>query len=372
MKRHKLLFLTLTALFLLMLACGESGDLPKSTPTDPGTGSLQPGDALPKGERILEMHLNESENGNFDQSVEKAKSAGAESASLSVFWDDIETAPGVYNPDPNYLDIANAYYPAQNLQVSLVISVLDTTEIRLPDDLEGKALDDPEVINRFIDLLDYVAGQIPDLELTSLAIGNEIDGVLGADRESWQAYEAFFTSAAEHTRTLWPDVPVGSKITLEGLTGHIANASQSLNQSSDVIMVTYYPLRENFTVRDPRVIHENLDRLTSLYPDRKIYITEIGYPTSKVNGSSLRKQAEFIRETFAAWDDHADQIPVLSYSWLTDLSQNSVREYEAYYGLSDPAFSEFLRTLGIRTYPGSGEDKPGYQSLKDETGTRGW
>jgi hypothetical protein len=341
MNEHKPWILPIILLTLVTLACGESSKI-TPTPSQAFKTPLSPSqNAKAKGDRTLEIHINETEDGDYDQAVEKAKATGAESVSLSVFWDEIETAPGTFQPDPNYLEIANQYYPPHDLGVSLVISVLDTTKIRLPDDLKGKALDDPEVITRFKDLLDFIATQIPDLQLTSLAIGNEIDGVLGQDQKAWNAYHAFLKETSRHARALWPGVPVGTKITYEGLTGLMQENAQFLNRESDVIMVTYYPLVGDFTVQNPEVVHEDLDQLVRIYPQKKIYITEIGYPTSPVINSSPEKQASFIREIFAAWDQHADHIPVLSYSWMTDLSPGSVSNLERYYGVSTPALGNF-------------------------------
>ena len=364
-------FLFLSALLLSVLACGESGEVTSDTiPPEQETGTSQ--EVLSKGERTLELDVNPSQNGDYDQAIEHARQLGAESIRLSVFWDELESAPGVFNPEPNWLAIANDYYPARGFRLSLVIAVLDTTEIRLPQDLQGKPLDHPEVIARFQDLLDYIAMQIPDLELTSLAIGNEIDGVLGADPDAWGAYGTFYNAGADHARSLWPGVPVGTKVQYEGLLGPSAEFARSLNQSSDVIMTTYYPLRGDFTVREPGGIQSDFQRLVEAYPDREIQITEIGYPTAEANKSSPHKQAEFIRHMFSAWDEHAEQITLLSYSWLSDLSGSSVKELSRYYDLSNRAFGEFLRTLGLRTYPGKGEDKPGYESFQQEAAARGW
>ncbi len=368
----KKIILAATVMALAAISCGGSGDqtpTPQKTKSEKSSASST---GVPKGDRILELDANSPEHNDYDRVMDLARELGAESIRLSVYWDDLETSPGVYNPEPNWLAIANSYYPSRDFQISLVISILDTTEVRLPADLEGKPLNDPEVITRFEGLLSYIAQQTPDLELTSLAIGNEIDGVLGSDAEAWEAYNQFFTAAAAEARLLWPDVPVSAKVMLEGLTGKSREYARSLNNSADVIMTTYYPLAGDFRVLDPGIIHDDFDQLADLYPDREIHITEIGYPTSEVNKSSPDLQAEFVREMFAAWDDHADQITLISYSWLSDLPESSVRELEGYYGLSNKAFGEFLRTLGLRTYPGSGEDKPGFQTFRDEAAARGW
>lgn len=362
----------IACLVLLTAACDSTADIPATKILTPQTIEINPEEVLPKGNRRLEIDITDAENGDYDQSIALVKEVGAESVSLSLFWDEIETAPGTFAPDPNWLEIANLYYPGQDFQVSLVISVLDTSEVRLPADLAEKSFADPEIVSRFKTLLDYIKSQIPDLKLTSLAIGNEIDGVLGNDSGAWEQYGEFFTPSAEYARGLWPEVQVGTKIMFEGLTGSTSKYVWDLNQNTDMVMVTYYPLQGDFTVKDPEVILEDFTRITEMYPGKEIHFTEIGYPTSEINNSNPEKQAAFIRNMFSAWDKHASQITVLSYSWLTDLPQTSVKEYENYYGLTDPAFGEFLRTLGLRTYPGSGEDKIGFQVFQAEAKARGW
>lgn len=355
-----------------MAACAGSADF-IPTPSNPTSGEDQAiGNVVPRGNRRLEIAITDPENGDYDQSISLVKSIGADSISLSVFWDEIEISPGIYSPDPNWLEVSNLYYPGQDLQVSLVIAVLDTTTVRLPSDLAGRSFKDPEVINRFRGLLDYIKTQIPDLELTSLAIGNEIDSVLGDNSKAWENYNAFLTPAAEYARQLWPGVPIGTKIMFDGLVGDSSGFARTLNLAADVIMVTYYPLSQGFSVKDPDSVREDFDRIASMYPQKVIHIAEIGYPTSAINKSSPEKQAAFIKNMFAAWDEHASQITVLSFVWLTDLPLAKLTEYEEYYGVDDPAFGEFLRTLGLRTYPGSGENKIGYEVFQTEADLRGW
>jgi hypothetical protein len=253
-----------------------------------------------------------------------------------------------------------------------MIGPIDTNINRMPSDLKGKAFDDPEVIERFQALLDYVFGQIPDLELASLSIGNEIDAFLGLDTDRWGQYQSFFQAAAEHARSLRPGLLVGAKAQHSGLVGDAKTYLQSLNTVSEVILVTYYPLNADFSVKAPKVVAEDFEALVSAYENRTIHILEAGYPTSPTLNSSEAKQAQFIREVFDAWDAYASQIRVISFTWLSDLSRASVQDLEEYYGFSAQNFAEFLRTLGLRTYAGSGADKQGFHSLLEEAQARDW
>ncbi len=372
MQKHNSLIPALALLVLAGIACAGTGGLEPSP--DPATRITipPPDDVRSRGERILELDINTPEEGDYDQVIELAKELGVTSVPLSVYWDEIETRPGVYNPDPNWLAIADLYYPVQGFSVSLVISVLDTTETRLPEDLEGKPFSDPELLTRFEGLLDYIKSQLGNVELISLAIGNEIDGVLGNDQQAWEDFRDFYDSASAYSHELWPGLPVSTKVTFEGLSGAGAAEVKAIYQKSDVVMVTYYPLQSDFSVKDPAVVLKDFQTLAEMFPDQEIHLAEIGYPTSAENGSSPEKQAQFIHYLFQAWDEHEDQITVLSYSWLSDLPPEAVRDYESYYGLSASGFGEFLRTLGLRTYPGSGEDKAGYAAFLAETRARGW
>jgi len=372
MNRHLRVIIILTSVILTCLACEGSDPDPQRVESQEPITSGNSVDPQPKGKRILELDVNTPEDGNYDRAAEQARELGAESIRLSVYWDELETAPGVYQPDPNWLAIANQYYSAEGFSMSLVVSVLDTTEVRVPEDLAGKSFSDPEMISRFQGILEYIHTQLPDVQLISLAIGNEIDSVLGDDLQAWREYKTFYESSAAHARSLWPGLPVSTKVTFEGLTGPLAGTAALMYSSSEVVMTTYYPLEGDFSVRDPAVIQEDFQTLADLFPDKKIHITEIGYPSSPANGSSQAKQAQFIQEMFHAWDQHAERIPLLSYSWLTDLPESSVNELETYYGLRDESFGEFLRTLGLRTCSGAGENKLGFEAFLQEARSRGW
>ena len=155
--------------------------------------------------------------------------------------------------------------------------------------------------------------------------------------------------------------------------GHIANHTaklQEMNRNSDLIMVTYYPLKDGFRVHRPSIVHDHFKRLTDIYRDKPISMLEAGYPTSSYLGSSEGRQAEFIRELFLAWDSHRSRILHMNFMWLHDVSDSKLKEFETYYRISSKAFTEFLATLGLRTY--DGKDKPAFNELKRQVQVRNW
>jgi len=333
------------------------------------SGSVVTGHAIPKGKRLLGCAVTEAGNHDYESAIALAKSAGVQVVSLKLNWDDVEKKPGVYeSPWPK---IANDYYPARKEQVSLRLATLDTDRNRLPLDLRGKPLNDPEVIGRFDRLIDWIFGEMPDVQLAELSIGNEIDGFLGDDPVKWRQYTEFFQATRRHAREKRADLNVGASITFDGYLNHPQFAA-TINAQSDLIMVSYYPLTSAFGVRAPEVVHDDFDAICKMYPKRSISFLEAGYPSGIQCQSSESKQEEFVRELFAAWDEHPDSIRIVTFVWLHDIAGPSVDALGKYYGVRSPAFLDYLSTLGLRTFPDAGTDKPAFKTLVLQAKLRGW
>lgn len=324
---------------------------------------------VPKGDRVLGCAITEAQDKNYGGAMAKAKSAGIQVVSLKLNWDDVEKKPGVFkSPWPK---IANSYYPAQGIVVSLRVATLDTNRNRIPSDLRDKPLNDPEVIARFNQLLDWVLDEMPDAKLAELSIGNEVDGVLGDDPAKWRQYTEFFNATRKHALQKRPTLKVGVSIMFGG---HMKQAkfAAALNEQADEIMVSYYPLTPAFQVRTPEVVHDDFDAICRKYPNRPISFVEAGYPSGSQCGSSPEKQGQFVDQLFAAWDEHPKQIRIVTLVWLHDTSPGAADAFGAYYGVTAPAFRQYLATLGLRTWQGGGADKPAFAALKREAKARGW
>jgi hypothetical protein len=290
---------------------------------------------------------------------------------LPLDWRDIEVQPGIYkNP---YLKIANDYYPPKKVAVDLAIRPVSTNRKSVPDDLTLVAFSDAQMISRFQKLMDFVFSQTDKLTLSSIVIGADCDLYFKRDATRWKQYTVFCKSIATYLRTRKPGVPIAFEATYPGLVGACKEELKILNQFSDVVGVSYYPLGENFSAKGPVTVKDDFQKIASVYPTRKIYFYQFGYPSSQILGSSEEKQARFIGDAFAAWDAYATQIGMINFTPMTDCSESETVWQAQYFGLTqNSAFSEFLRTLGLRRYRKSGEDKPAFLALQREAKARGW
>ncbi len=331
---------------------------------------------LPKGARLLGVDVSNSLNASYDQGFQAAKNAGMEFTSLALHWDSLEnpntttpggTVPGAYcNTGWAFAD---GYYSAYNTKLALMVGPIDTNNKRMPADLSGLAFDHPSVISRYQQVADYVLAQFPNTTLVCFSVGNEIDIYLNSDPLRAQ-YTNFYQAVATYLRAHHPGLQVGAKATFTGLTQTQVASLQTLNLSSDVVMATYYPMNNDFTVKAPTVVESDFATLVGLYPSKPIYFLEAGYQSATTCASSESLQASFVQHLFNAWDQQLGHVSLIHYVWLHDRSVSDVDTFSTYYGSWDPRFREYLRTLGLRTY--NGQDKAGLAVFKQQAAERGW
>ena len=324
---------------------------------------------VPRGDRLLSIDLTLPESDDFEAAFALAVDSGMQVTSLPVAWENLEPERGVY--DGELLSIANLFYSATGTPLNVDIKIIDTNNLVVPGYLQGVAFDDPLMAPRFRRLLNFVRRQLRDVDVLFLGIGNEVDAYL-ADPVGWEAYRVFFEAVAPRARKLFPKALVGVPAQFSGLTGGARRELMDLNSTADAVFVTYYPLEPDFTVRPVWTVRRDFNRMVALYPDKPIAFVEAGYPSGALNRSSKQKQKRFVERIFAAWDRHAERIPLVSFTWLHDIPDASVEEFLDYYGLADPGFASYLATLGLRNYAGNGSPKPAFHALRKAARERGW
>lgn len=319
-------------------------------------------------QRTLGMVVTYPEHGDYESALQLAIDAGATRVPLTFFWSALEPQEGIY--DDRVLAIAALYFPAMGIAVDLAITPISGSRLVLPNDLAGRALDDPEVVVRYQELLEHVLNVFADVDIGVLLLGVDADSYLGDDPDAWASYTSLVTQSADFVHSQRPDVEIGVQSSTYSRIEH-PELWAGLDALCDFIATSYYPL-DDLTVRDPSVVSDDFDALTALYPGRVIRITEAGYPSSRINGSSAELQAQFIHELFAAWDLHADQILSITLATEHEYDPLTVEAFQRFSGERRPAYSTFIGSIGLRQWNDDGRAKPAWLALLEETGARGW
>jgi hypothetical protein len=337
--------------------------------TDKQTWTITDAAVKPRGGRLLGIDITKSQSGTYDDAINLAKSVGIDFVALTLNWDMIETSPGVY--DDTWLDVANLYYPAQGVKLALILSTIATVADCRPADLRLLAWNDTTVVQRYEKLIDHVLSRLPAVNLMSLSIGSEVDIFLGTNTVKWTEYTDFYNQTLVYVKTkVSAQTTVGVKTTFDGTVTNRTAQVQTLNANSETIFITYYPLNADFTVKNPDVVSADFASLIALYPGRKILFLEIGYPSGTLCASSEELQRRFVENVFSAWDEHDDVVAAVNFVWLHDLSQSEVDWYAEFFGIFDPRFKEYLKTLGL--HYSNGSEKTAFGELAIQAEARGW
>ncbi len=294
----------------------------------------------------------------LDDAVDLAQSAGVRGVLVTYPWSSLESAPGLV--DVSHLRGELDYYHRRGLQIFLGIQVINTAKREVPADLDNVDFDDPRFIARFHSLLDAVRSVLSGSE-RYISIGNEVDVYLQAHAQEWPRYVAFFADAAGYVHQVAANAQVGATTTFGGYAVESRADVRALNAYSDVVMLTYYPLQDGSQVREASAPAEDVPIMLSLADSKPVILQEAGYPSGALNGSSEAAQRDFVDALFDAWHAAGPRMPFLSFFLLYDFDQTTCDELEAYYGVTDAAFSSYLCTLGLRRSDGS--EKPAWSAF---------
>lgn len=295
---------------------------------------------------IFSIDITTAENGDFGSAVADIRSVGAEATSLSLFWDELEPRPGVYDPQNDWPAIANTYDPGLGLSLTLTFSIIDTVADRRPDDLKGRPWDDPEVIARLSAHIGAVLARMPDTALTGIAIGNEVDGLL-TDQDEIAAFARLLAAARKTVQRHRPEIAVGTKLTFAGVSDP---NYRPLLAASSAAFVTYYPLNGDFTVRGTNDVPDDVGLMRAMSGSLPLFIAEAGYPSDGCNASP-KGQRDFVVALLEAVEA-TEQVALVSLTWLHDIPSAEVEAFESYYAVSNTCFARFLGSLGLKTTTG--------------------
>lgn len=339
---------------------------------DPGSG----GNTLQNaGDRVLGMDFADAaETGSVQANFSLARTAAVGALVISIPWTAVETAPMAYTDPSGMFAALNAALPLEGFFLSLTVAAVDRTGLTVPSDLAGVAFDDPAFIARYNAMLAYVHGLLPNVRILYLGLGNEVDRYTPPMASFWSEFAGLLQGVRGYIGPLEPGVKVGASATYAGLVQSRKDDLKILNQQSDIVAFTYYPVNADFTVKPARATETEVPEVFAIYPGRDVSLHETGFPSGSLNGSSEDKQSVWVRELFRVWDTKKDRWKftnlVRLHDW--DLGRAQTVAGNSPYSSNHPIIVEFLRTLGLRSYSLGGADKTALHTLRLETSSRGF
>jgi hypothetical protein len=225
------------------------------------------------------------------KALEEVRATGVNLFVLTVSWSQAEPSPRKYR-------VAGVTRTARLLRQSGATLHLDLPLVSgrrrdVPADLAGAAFDDPKLSVRLGQLLDALGGALADV--SSLSLGYEADAYFADKPEELKAYRRLFDGAVAFLQKIAPRVSVGVTTASPGESSSPEVAAE-LHRASPVLFFLYSPfVREKpFWHRPPGSLEPDWNRLLEAAGDRPIAFPEVSYSSAPENGSSPKKQAEFV------------------------------------------------------------------------------
>jgi len=284
--------------------------------------------------------------------IDLAYNSGARGQHLNATWRSLEPSPSAFS----LTNAANtlAYLGTfRGFKLQVVLSVLNTNVRETPTDLMNVPFDSPQMMGRFHAMLDAILPLL-NPNVVYFSMGNEVDVYLSLHPAEWPAYKSFYQDAVSYLHQRAPSLKLGVTTTYSGANGIDSLNVRHLNDSSDVFILTYYPIGNQFAPRQPSVVATEIAQMISLAQGRPLILQEVGYPTATSLGSSEQAQAQFVANVFGAWQTHGTAIPFLNFFCMHDFTRGQCDSLAQYYGSpSNQPFKDFLGSLGFRAVNGT-------------------
>ncbi|MGK7396324.1 MAG: hypothetical protein ACNS62_17235 [Candidatus Cyclobacteriaceae bacterium M3_2C_046] len=294
-------------------------------------------------------------------SWDDAIDAGMSVARLQIDWPELETSPNTYNQasfEQKLIELKS-----QGLQPFLLISAYDSEGPVIPADLIEKGFDDPELIQRFNNLMNWVIPLLVEYDGFLISISNEPDNSFEDVPGLEDKILAFLLKVKAHIHQLNQDMAV--TVTLaEGSLDENKSGIFEILAACDVACWNFYGAKSQFEHPDPYYylaqteseIKSDIQRMLNVSGEKNIVIQELGmYSGNTTLNSSQEIQRKFFEVFFREMKNN-ERLKVAFNFQLVDWSTQVTQIFAQ--SLVDEGlpkdfidqFSESLETIGLIAY----------------------
>jgi hypothetical protein len=288
-----------------------------------------------------------------------AINAGMSVCRLQIDWPELEPSPNTYNQanfEQRLLDMKN-----QGLQPFLLISAYDSDGPVVPDDLSGKKFDDPELIQRFNNLMDWVIPLLVEYDGFLISVSNEADNAFGEVPGLHNEILTFLQQVKEHVREINKYMAVTVTFA-EGSLDEDKPDIEKILAACDVACWNFYGAKSSYTLpyyyiaQTEGEIKSDIQRMLDVSGEKNIVIQELGMYSGNTSLNSSQEIQRNFFEVFFTKMKNKERIKAAFNFQLVDWSPEATEILAR--GLEDEGmpqdfigqFSESLETMGLINY----------------------
>lgn len=305
---------------------------------------------------LIQLYLNWDKS--FQASLDEAASLGMPRTLIAKSWTEVEEKP-------EDLEKTIQQVRARNIDIFYGFQLINTVKREVPSDIADAPWDSEKMIARVLRILDRTLPLLDANRLSYLSFGNEVDIYFEKHPDEIAAYKNLFRIVQAHVHQHYPNIQIGITTTFDGLYRGNTDMIATIQQETDVMMITYYPVTFE-KVRAPSSPHDDFKMMAKFAGGKKIILQEAGFPSSPDAGSSEDMQAEFIHHLFSAWDENKDIFAHVSIFMQSDFGTYVCDKLLGYYSLEsvEKFFRANICTLGLKD--AYGKPKKAWGALETE------
>lgn len=305
---------------------------------------------------LIELFLNWDKS--FQASLDEAANLGMPRTLIAKSWTEIEKQPEDFEKIIGHVR-------KRNLDIFYGFQLINTVKREVPSDIADEPWDSEKMIARVLSILDRTLPLLDANRLSYLSFGNEVDIYFEKHPDEIAAYKNLFRIVQAHVHQHYPNIQIGITTTFDGLYRGNTDMIATIQQETDVVMITYYPITYE-KVRAPSSPHEDFKKMAAFANGKKVILQEAGFPSSTDAGSNEDMQAEFIHHLFAAWDENKDAFAHVSIFMQSDFGSYVCDKLLGYYSFEsmEKFFRANICTLGLKD--AYGKPKKAWGALEQE------
>lgn len=308
----------------------------------------------------ISLDANPATNESGQQAYTLAIDAGLTFVHLPPTWNEIEPLQGQYRWDS--VDFRANVAAIQKIPINLNFRVVDTNNRSMPGAYANWRFNDQRLADRLIAAL-RALGPRTKGQVRWVAIGNEVDVYFATHQSEIAEYALLLRRVLPVVREQFPEALFTVNVSFGGISR--LDTLREITDLIDCYSFTYYPMNDDFTMRAPASILEDLPRMVAAAGQKPLILQEVGYASAERLNSSNAKQAEFVTRVFEALRQHRGRVMGAAFLFMSDLPPTTVDELTRYYKLSNSEnFKAYLATLGLRTT--NGTPKPAWDAFVRE------
>ncbi len=294
-------------------------------------------------------------NARWDDAIHAGMTVGR----LQIDWPELEPSPNRY--DKGSFEERLMEMKAEGLQTFLLISAYDSGGPVVPNDLKEKDFDDPEFIQRFKNLMDWLIPLLLEYDGFLISISNEADNSFGEVPGLDRQILTFLEETKEHIHQIDENMAVTVTFS-EGSLDEEKPGINTILAACDVACFNFYGAKSQFTpplyyvAQTESEIRSDIQRMLDVSGEKLIVIQELGmYSGSTTLNSSQEIQRRFFEVFFSEMKNEERIKAAFNFQlvdWSPEVTElfNKMLEDEGLPQAFIDQFAESLETIGLINY----------------------